>query len=130
MQSEISNQNFQISDFKSEIAPSTQAALSRARQRSFRACRLAGHAHWRKRQRARENSASFHHFSRIYIRPIMCIAESLSTDHFRTQALSACFCLPIDYFDDQEPASFLIAPVFPTVFHRLTVRRLPPICVL
>jgi len=31
--------------------------FSRARQCFFRACRLAGHAHWRKHQRARENTA-------------------------------------------------------------------------
>ena len=54
--------NFRISNLKSSIlfpqplVPSI-AALSRARQCFFRACRLAGHAHWRKHQRARENTA-------------------------------------------------------------------------
>jgi hypothetical protein len=35
------------------------AAFSRARRHFFRARRLAGHARWRKRQRARENTAFF-----------------------------------------------------------------------
>ena len=50
---QISNLQPPISNFR------PPAALSRARQRFFRACRLAGHALWRKPQRARENTAFF-----------------------------------------------------------------------
>jgi hypothetical protein len=87
LKSQIPNFKSPISIFKYSmpfprpLAPSI-ATLSRARQCFFRACRLAGHAHSRKHQRARENTAISLDPLSDRLSPIMSTLQTLP-NHFQ-----------------------------------------------